>query len=90
MKRRLARHIPEDKNIRQFLRWGRWKCVLPADGRAMLFDVHGPFGISEQDDVAARHPEVIAAITSYFEANDITARRVCVPDSFKFRSEVKR
>jgi arylsulfatase A-like enzyme len=89
MKRRLARHVPEDKNIRQFVRWGGWKCVFKSDGGTMLFDTHATFGISEQDDVADRHPEVVTKIAGYLRANKITARRVCMPESFDLDPEVE-
>jgi len=80
LKRQLARHIPEDKSLEQFVRRGRWKCVFPVDGEAMLFDYQGQFGISEQNDLAAEHPEVIAEIRKYLSRNHVTARRVRMPE----------
>ena len=80
VKDRLRRHIPADKQLRQFVRWGKWKCVFRTDGPPMLFDTHGTFGISEQNDIADQHPEVIAQITDYVNANAPTKRYVCVPD----------
>jgi len=81
IKQQLARHIPEDKRHRQFVRWGRWKCVLPVNGEPMLFDYRGEFGISEQTDVAREHPDVVRAIQEYLGGNDITARRVTMPET---------
>jgi arylsulfatase A-like enzyme len=80
LKQQLARHIPEDKRLKQFVRWGRWKCVFPVRGQPMLFDYHGEFGISEQNDLAAEHPEVIAEIREYLGENQIMARRVNMPE----------
>jgi hypothetical protein len=81
VKQQLARHIPEDKRYRQFVRWGRWKCVFPTDGEPMLFDYHGEFGISEQTDMASMRPDVVRAIQEYLDRNSITARRVMMPET---------
>ena len=83
VRRRLAVYLTEDKRIKQFVRWGRWKYVVNTDGSAMLFDIHATFGISEQDDVAEEHPEVVAKITGYLETNNATARRVLMPDDYE-------
>jgi len=79
VKQRLATHIPEDKRYRQFVRWGRWKCVIPVRGEPMLFDYRGEFGVSEQNDVALEHPDVIAAIQTYLQKNQISKRFVNMP-----------
>ena len=42
----------------------------------MLFDYEGDFGISEQNDVAEQHPDVVRAIRSYLEQANAAARRV--------------
>ena len=78
--RQFARHIPEDADIRQTVGWGRWKCVFPTKGEPMLFDYQGRFGISEQFDVTADNPEVVADIRTYLRANKITAPRVAIPE----------
>lgn len=80
VKQRLAGYIREDDRLERFVRWGRWKCVFPTEGEPMLFDYHGVFGISEQTDLAAEHPEVIAAIREYLEREGITSRRVNMPE----------
>ncbi len=79
VKTRLQRDIPYDKQLKQFVRWGKWKCVIPIDGAPMLFDYEGEFGISEQNDIASEHPEVIAAIREYLDQHKLTARRVNIP-----------
>ena len=79
IKRQLARHIPRDEGLKQFVRWGRWKCVFPVAGEPMLFDYQGEFGISEQNDLAAQHPDVIAAVQKFVAENNITARRINMP-----------
>ena len=81
LKRKLASNIPEDKRFKQFVRWGRWKCVIPVDGDPMLFDYEGDFGISEQTDVAADHPDVIESIRSYLAKARITDRRITIPST---------
>lgn len=79
IKRSLARHIPVDKRIQQFVRWGKWKCVIPFDGPPMLFDYEGEYGISEQKDVASQHPDVLEAIKEHLTRGNITARHVNMP-----------
>ena len=61
VKRQLAAHIPRDKRLKRFVRWGAWKCVFPVDGKPMLFDYDGEFGISEQNDVADTNAHVVSA-----------------------------
>ena len=79
VKQRLASHIPEDKRHRQFVRWGRWKCVMPVQGEPMLFDYQGEFGISEQNDVASERPDIVAAIRAYLQKSKISERYVNMP-----------
>jgi hypothetical protein len=45
----------------------------------MLFDYRGEFGISEQEDVAAAHPDVVAAIRAYVGKQQPDARRIVMP-----------
>ena len=80
IKRRLATHIPQDKRLKQLVRWGRWKCVFPVNAKPMLFDYEGDFGISEQNDVAEHHPDVVRAIQSYVEQANVDDRRVTMPE----------
>jgi hypothetical protein len=42
----------------------------------MLFDYEGDFGISEQNDVADKHPDVVRAIQSYLKQSNVDNRRV--------------
>jgi arylsulfatase A-like enzyme len=79
IKRRLAAHIPQDKRLKRFVRWGSWKCVFPVKGKPMLFDYEGDFGISEQNDVAENHPDILRAIQSYVEQAGVDDRRVAMP-----------
>ena len=83
VKARLARHLVQDKRIRQYVRWGRYKVVFKVDGTAMLFDMRGRFGISEQFDLAAEKPEVVAAVRKYLEKTGITERHVIMPEERK-------
>ena len=79
LKRKLANHITEDERVKQFVRLGRWKCVIPVDGEPMLFDYQGEFGISEQNNVAADHRAVVERIRDYLKKNRINQRRVTIP-----------
>lgn len=80
LKRQLAGHIREDQRFKQFVRWGRWKCVIPVSGDPMLFDYRGEFGISEQNDVASDHPKVVASLLDYVKRERPDARRVNIPE----------
>ncbi len=75
-KQELARHIPIDKRFRQLVRWGRWKCVIPVEGNPMLFDYRGTFGISEQNDLAKKRPDVVQKIEDALRSHSITDRNV--------------
>ena len=76
LKRRLARSIPIDKRFKQFVRWGRWKCIFTANGNVLLFDIHETFGISEHNNVAEKYPQVTEKIRQYVEGNRIDDRHV--------------
>ena len=81
VKRHLASYRPKDERIRQFVRWGRYKCIFKSDGTALLFDIHETFGISEKNDIADQHPEIVAHISDYLARNKIAKRRVCIPET---------
>ena len=83
VKHKLAAHIPRDQRFKRFVRWGQWKCVFPQKGNPMLFDYEGEYGISEQNDVAKTHPQVIIAIRAYLKRTGNTKRRVTIPDQEK-------
>lgn len=76
IKQELAKHIPIDERFQQFVRWGKWKCVIPVEGKPLLFDYQATFGISEQNDVAAENPKVVAAIQAFLKQNQINRRRI--------------
>lgn len=75
-KKQLAKHFPIDKRFKQFVRWGRWKCVIPVDGEPMLFDYQGQFGISEQFDLANDRPDIVKQIQKTIAAKKLTHRNV--------------
>ncbi len=79
VKRRLAATIPVDRRFARFARHGKWKCVFLADGSVQLFDIRATFGVSEHDDVSADHPEVIARIRAWIQANPASSRHVNMP-----------
>jgi hypothetical protein len=79
VKLQMAKYIPEDARFKQYVRWGRWKCVIPVEGDPMLFDIQSEFGISEQNDLASDHPDVVEAIQAHLGENELTSRRVNIP-----------
>jgi choline-sulfatase len=80
LKQRLAGHIPKDARLRQFVRHGSLKCVVPVAGAPMLFDYHAPFGVSEQNDLAAERPAELEAILAWLAKTKPNARRVTMPE----------
>ena len=54
-------------------------CVFPVEEKPMLFDYDGKFGISEQNDLAEKHPDIVLAIQSYVERAGIDDRRAMMP-----------
>jgi len=81
VKQQLARHIPVDRRFRQFVRWGRWKCIFMSGGDVLLFDIHDTFGISEHNNVVAENAPVIDRIRTYVKDNNITDRHVNMPET---------
>ena len=81
IKKQLAHSIPADSRFRQFVRWGRWKCVFMTEGDVLLFDMHATFGISEQNNVAGENTQVIAKIKQYLKDNDLRGRHVIMPET---------
>ena len=79
VKSRLRTHAPRDPKIKQLVRWGRWKYVLPTDGKSLLFDMESTFGISESIDVSEDNPAVVGRIAEYLAANKIATRYVTMP-----------
>ena len=81
VKQQLARHIPVDRRFRQFVRWGRWKCIFMSGGDVLLFDIHDTFGISEHNNVLGENAPVIDRIRTYVKDNNITDRHVNMPET---------
>ena len=79
--KQLSTRMPVDRRFRQFVRWGRWKCVYMTKGDILLFDMHETFGISEHHDVAKDRAQVIAKISQYLKDNNLHGRHVTMPDN---------
>jgi len=80
VKQNLAVYIPVDFNYRQFVRRGRWKAAIRADGDMELYDIRETFGISEHNNVAGKNPEIVEAISKYLLENQIEQRHVIIPE----------
>jgi hypothetical protein len=57
------RFITVDPDIRQYVRYKRWKAVFYKSGAVKLYDLYAVRGIAEEKDVASEHPDVVAEIT---------------------------
>jgi arylsulfatase A-like enzyme len=62
------------------IRHGNWKLTLPGGGLAELFDVEKD--ISETNDLAADHPEIVKDLSSQFDAWEATVEGPRWPDLF--------
>jgi arylsulfatase A-like enzyme len=80
VKNDLSVNIPVDKTISQFVRWGKWKAIVRSNGNIELYNIHETFGISEHNEVAGEHPEIVASIRTYLADNDTKHRHVLIPD----------
>lgn len=76
----LSQFVIDDPNFRQFVRWGNWKAAIPYEGDMKLFDIYGPFGISEQNDVFAENQDVARKIFDYLEENNISDKNVLISE----------
>jgi len=80
IKKQLSECIPIDKNIKQFVRWGKWKAVICNNNKILLFDILEPFGISDQHDISATNQEVVKKIREYLINNEIKKRHILMPE----------
>jgi len=58
----LKKYIVVDPDIIRIIRKDKFKVVFLKTGEIQLFDIYGPFGISEQSNVADQHPDLIKAL----------------------------
>lgn len=73
--------IPDDRHFSKLVRMGKWKAVLGADGKWMLFDMlHPASGIGEQNDLAQEFPAVLEKIVSAPGVKGAEQRYVTVPE----------
>jgi len=80
IKRQLAKYIIPDDDFKQFIRWGKWKAIIPCTGEMMLFNLYEQSGISEQHDVASENTDVVKTISQYLENEKISNRYYLIPE----------
>jgi len=51
--------------FKQALRAGKWKAIRPLDQKLQLYDLSTD--LAEQDDVAAKHPDIVAQLEGYLK-----------------------
>ena len=76
VKAKLAAHIQPDRRFQRFVGMGRWKAVFETTGNVQLYDLEAPFGISEHEDVASEHPDVIRQIMDLLDEEGHKARHL--------------
>ena len=70
---------PVDKRFKQFIRYGRYKGFVHADGQLEVCDMlHPKSGIGERPETMDGKPEVAEFMRQYLEENKITDRYVTI------------
>lgn len=80
IKQHLSQYVINDEDFKQYVRWGRWKAVIPREGKMMLFDVYEPSGISEQNNVYEENPDVVRMISKFLKNNNIKDKYVLMSE----------
>jgi len=63
---RLRQHVPEEPQLKYFVRYHNFKAVVPADGSpTLLYDLAFRNDVNEQKSVAKKYPEVVTKIETW-------------------------
>ena len=75
--RSLQRFVPDEPRWRHFVRYGRFKAVVPADGSPLLLFNHGKQNhLEERFSEAEDYPEVVTTIEKWIVENRPRQKRV--------------
>jgi arylsulfatase A-like enzyme len=77
--RSLRALVPEEPQYRYFIRYGRFKAVVPADGSPLLLFNHDKQNhLEERSSEAADHPHIVRAIQQWLADHQPTEKRLVI------------
>jgi arylsulfatase A-like enzyme len=77
----LKSYVPEEPQFKHFIRYKRFKAVVPSDGSHMLLYNHQyQNNLEERFDESPDHPKIVAAIQAWLDKNKPTEKRLIIPD----------
>ena len=80
--RSLRRLVPGEPQWKHFVRYGRFKAVVPADGGPLLLFNHGKQNhLEERFSEASDYPEVVDSIERWLAENRPTEKRVVIQET---------
>ena len=75
----MQKHVPPEPQFKHFIRYGRFKAVVPADGSKMLLYNHARENhIEERDSEAKEYPNVVAKIETWLKENPHGKKRIVI------------
>ena len=75
--KRMQTDVPPEPQYKHFIRYGRFKAVIPADGSEMLLYNHATENhIEERNSEAKQYPKVVANIEKWLEEHPHGAKRI--------------
>ncbi len=73
-------NVPKEPQWKHFIRYGRFKAVLPADGGSMLLYNHAVENhLEERNDESGKYPEIVEQITTWLKKNPTNQKRIVIP-----------
>lgn len=77
----LKSKVPKEERWKHFIRFGKFKAVVPADGSKMLLFNHAVENhLEERTDESELYPEVVSKIESWLGQNPTNAKRIVIPN----------
>jgi len=78
----LKKALPGEPRWKHFIRYGRFKAVVPADGAEMLLYNHDVENhLEERNNEAGEYPEVVRRIEAWLEENPTEEKRIVIPSA---------
>jgi len=76
----LAGQAPKNEKVTHFVRMGDWKAVLhKREKDSVLYHLVGQEKVSDFNNVAGKHPEILAAMRRYIDDEEIESQYVIIP-----------
>jgi len=73
--------VPEERIWKQFIRYGNFKAVVPADGSPMLLFNHAvENNLEERFDESEDYPDVVSHIQDWMTGHSPSQRHVVIPE----------